>query len=208
MSRKVFDKITSGIGIVLVAVLLVAGGLMTWGHSYATSSVRNQLAPQQIYFPAKAAFKNAKAGTEVTPQMIPYLEKYAGQQVLTGAQAAAYADHFIAYHLAAMPYKGVYSKVSAAAMAAKPGSPAYTQLSELKTTVFQGTTLRGLLLEAYGFSKIGSIMMVGAIASFILAAITAILVGLGFWHAARTAEEETLFSQRARRAGGTAPTAA
>ena len=196
MSRKVFDKLTSWLGIVIVVVLLVAGGLMTWGHSYVNSSVRNQLAMQQIYFPPASAWKTAKPGTEITPQMIPYLKKYSGQQLLTGAEAAAYADHFIAYHLAEMPYHGVYAKVSAAAMAAKPGSPAATQLNGLKTTVFEGTTLRGLLLEAYGFSKIGDVMIVGAIASFVLAAITAILVGLGFWHAATVSEEESLFAGR------------
>ena len=37
-------------------------------------------------------------------------------------------------------------------------------------TSFRGTTLRGLLLEAYAFSEIGVIMLWGAIASFLLAA--------------------------------------
>jgi hypothetical protein len=193
MSRRVFDKLTSGVGIVLVAVLLIAGGLMVWGHSYVNSNVRNQLAQQQIYFPRASVWKTAKPGTEITPQMIPYLKQYSGQQLLTGAQAEAYADHFIAYHLAEMPYHGVYAKISAAAMAAKPGSASYTNLHQLEATSFQGTTLRGLLLEAYGFSKIGSVMMVGAVASFILAAITSILAALGFWHAARTPEEVGLF---------------
>jgi hypothetical protein len=46
--------------------------------------------------------------------MRPYLARYAGQQVLTGPQAEAYADHFIAVHLSEMPYRGVYSTISAA----------------------------------------------------------------------------------------------
>jgi len=53
------------------------------------------------------------------------------------------------------------------------------------------------LLEAYAFSKIGQIMLWGAIASFILAIIMAILVGLGFWHARRTEPEEDLLTRRA-----------
>lgn len=197
MSRKVFDKLTSAGGIVVVVVLLVAGGLLTWGHSYVNSNVRNQLAMQQIYFPPAAVWKTATKNNtgEIQARMIPYLKQYSGQELLTGPQAEAYADHFIAYHLAVMPYGGVYSKVSAAAMAAKPGSTQATKLQGLEQTVFQGTTLRGLLLEAYGFSEVGAVMLWGAIASFIGAAIMALLVALGFAHAARTSEEEKLFAR-------------
>jgi hypothetical protein len=56
-----------------------------------------------------------------------------------------------------MPYGGVYSKVSAASMA----DPNNKQLAALKQTTFQGTTLRGLLLEAYACSKIGAILLWG-----------------------------------------------
>jgi hypothetical protein len=190
VSRKMFDSLTSAGGLVVVVVLLVAGGLLTWGHSFVTSNVRSQLAQQQIYFPPRAAFAQAKPGTEITPGMLPYLEQYAGQQMLTGQQAEAYADHFIAIHLSEMPYGGVYSKISAAAIA----SPTNAKLAALKTTSFQGTTLRGLLLEAYAFSKIGQVMLWGAIASFVLAALMLGLVGLGFQHARRTAPEKPLLA--------------
>jgi len=188
MSRKIFDKLTSGIGVLMVVVLVVAGGLMTWGHSFASSNVRTQLTQQQITFPDKAAFAHAKPGTEITPGMLPYLEKYAGQQLTTGAQAEAYADHFIAVHLSGMPYGGIYSKISSAAIA----QPNNTKLAGLKQASFTGTTLRGLLLEAYAFSVIASIMLWGAIASFVLALITSVLVALGLWHASRTSEEARL----------------
>ena len=191
MSRRVFDIITSAGGVAVVVVLLVAGGLLTWGHSFVNSNVHDQLAQQQIYFPPAAAFQHAKAGTEITPSMIPAVSQYAGQQLLTGQQAEVYANHFIAVHLSEMPYGGVYSKISAAAMA----SPKDTQLAQLKGTSFQGTTLRGLLLEAYAFSKIGQVMLWGAIASFILAAFMAILVSLGLWHASRTSDEVRLLSR-------------
>jgi hypothetical protein len=192
MSRRVFDWLTSAGGLVLVVVLVVAGGLLTWGHGFVGSSVHNQLARQQIYFPSKTAFTHPKAGAEITPSMIPTVSKYAGQQLLGGKQAEVYADNFIAVHLSEMPYGGVYAKISAAAMAAKPGSDAATKLSALEQTSFQGTTLRGLLLEAYAFSKIGQVMLWGAIASFIMAALMALLVSLGIWHAARTPEEVRL----------------
>ena len=196
MSRKVFDKLASAGGIVVVVVLVVAGGLLTWGHGFVNSNVRSQLAQQQIYFPPAAAFAHAKAGTEITPSMIPSVSQYAGQQLLTGAQAKVYADHFIAVHLSEMPYGGVYAKVSAAALAA-PKNP---QLQTLAQTVFRGTTLRGLLLEAYAFSEIGQIMLWGAVVSFAAAVMMAVLVGLGFAHARRTAPEARLFGAPAQAA--------
>src|ERR1035437_3168803 len=178
MSRRVFDRLAGLGGLVVVVVLLVAGGLLLWGHSFTDSNVHNQLARQEIVFPPKAAFEQAKPGTEITPAMIPSVSKYAGQQLLTGAQAEAYADHFIAIHLSELPYGGVYSKISTAARA----QPKNASLTALEQTSFQGTTLRGLLLEAYAFSKIGEVMLWGAIASFILAILMAALVLLGFRH--------------------------
>jgi hypothetical protein len=59
-----------------------------------------------------------------------------------------------------------------------------------------GTTLRGLLLEAYAFSKIGAVMLWGAIASFVLAALMSILVGLGLWHARETETEASLLKSQ------------
>ncbi len=192
MQRRVFDTLMSLAGLVMVVVLLVAGSLLLVGANFANSNVHDQLAAQQIYFPSKAAFQQAKAGTEITPGMIPYLEKYAGQQLLTGAQAEAYANHFISVHLSEMPYGGVYSKISAAAMA----NPKDASLQALVNTSFKGTTLRGLLLEAYAFSVFGQIAQWAAIAAFILAAVMLILVLFGFAHSRRVPEDLTLGQPR------------
>jgi hypothetical protein len=217
MRRRAFDVLTSTVGLVLAVVLLIAGGLLMWGYSYDHSNVHNQLAQQDIVFPPKAAFAHPKAGSEITAAMIPSVSQYAGQQLLTGPQAEAYADHFIAIHLSELPYGGIYSKISTAARA----EPTNTTLAALETTSFQGTTLRGLLLEAYGFSQIGTIMLYGSIASFILAVMMLGLVALGLRHAQGTAPgEEMLASERVRAlagdagngqkipAGGVAPTPA
>lgn len=193
MSRKVFDVLTSLGGAVVVVVLVIAGGLLVWGHSFVNSSVHSQLAQQQIFFPPAAAFAHPN-GTEITKSMTPTVSQYAGQQLLTGDQAKVYADDFISVHLSELPDHGLYSKLSTAALA----DPGNAKLAALKDTAFTGTTLRGLLLEAYAFSKIGAVMMWGAIASFVLAAIMAMLVGLGFWHAARTSEETELVGHRAK----------
>jgi hypothetical protein len=190
MRRRVFDLLASLGGIVLVVVLVVAGGLLVWGYSFTHSNVHHQLSEQEIFFPPKAAFAHAKAGTEITPSMIPSVSKYAGQQLTTGPQAEAYANHFIAVHLSELPYGGVYSKISSAALAA----PSNATLKALEQTSFQGTTLRGLLLEAYAFAEIGTIMLWGAIASFALALVMAILVAFGVRHARRTPHEAELLA--------------
>jgi hypothetical protein len=218
MQRRVFDKLVSGVGAALVVILLVAGGLLLWGESFANSNVHNQLAQQQIFFPKQSEINAVKtqyaAGGQkavTDPEfpnaqlMIAALEPYAGRQLLTGAEAQVYADDFLGQHLYAMPYHGVYSQISGAAMAAKPGSPQATQLAALKQTSFMGTTLRGMLLEAYGFGTIGVVMLWGAIASFIGAAVLLLLTALGIRHANRTSAEERLFERLSPTKAGKTP---
>lgn len=195
MRRKIFDVLVSAGGVVVVVVLVVAGGLLMWGQSYIGSNVHNQLAQQEIYFPPKVAFAHAKAGTEITPSMIPSVSQYAGQQLLTGAQAGVYANDFIAVHLSEMPYHGVYAAISNAARSAKSGSSKAKELASLEQTSFQGTTLRGLLLEAYAFATMGVIALWAGIAAFCLAFVMAVLVGIGFYHARKTPPEAELLEK-------------
>ncbi len=190
MTRKTYDLILTSVGAMLVIVLVVAGSLAVWGAHFASNNVHNQLAQQQIYFPSKTAFEHP-TGKEVTTTMRPYLEQYAGQQLLTGSQAEAYADHFIAHHLSEMPTGGVYSKVSASSLK----NPTTAKLAALVQTSFRGTTLRGLLLEAYAFSVFGEIATVAAWACFILAGITLIFVILGFLHFRKDTEIELVFEK-------------
>src|SRR6478672_3482008 len=117
-------SVTAIVGFALAAILFVAGGLLLWGSTYSHNMVHDQLAAQKIFFPPQAAFAHPKAGPEITPSMVPSVSRYAGEQLLTGPQAKVYADDFIAVHLSEMPYGGVYSKISAAALA----SPKNTQL--------------------------------------------------------------------------------
>lgn len=182
MRRKTFDALLTSVGAMLTLTLIVAGALLMWGAVFSQSEVHNQLAQQDIFFPPAAAFAHAKPGTEITPGMKPYLLQYAGEQVLTGAQAEAYADHFIAVHLSEMPLGGVYAKISTAARA----NPTNAALKGLEQVSFQGTTLRSMLLEAYGFGMFGQIALVASIVSFILAAITMTLTVMGAAHLRRT----------------------
>ena len=196
MRRKVFDKLASVGGVVVVIVLAVAGALLMFGYSFANNYVHTQLAEQQITFPSTAAFAHPD-GQEITKSMIPTVSQYAGQQLLTGTQAQVYANDFIAVHLQGIGGGKTYSQLSAEALALPKGSAAYTAAEAKAQTVFQGTTLRGLLLEAYGFSLIATIALWCAIAAFALAAVMAVLVGLGFAHARRTDDNEQLMPSHA-----------
>ena len=175
MNRSFVDYLVSWAGLVIAVVLLAAGGLMVWGHVYINNQVHDQLASQKIFFPPKGS--KAIAG----PQFVA-MQKYAGQQLTTGAQAQTYANHFIAVHLSEVAGGKTYAQVSTAALA----DPTNVALQTQKTTLFQGTTLRGLLLNAYAFGTVSTIVGIAAIVSFVGAGILLVLSGLGFVHARRT----------------------
>jgi hypothetical protein len=201
MRRRTFDFLATSIGAVLTVVLLVAGGLLLWGSNFTNTNVHNQLAQQQIYFPTAAEFAHPVApspGTfsEITPSMIPTVSQYAGQELTTGAQAQVYANDFIGEHIREIGGGKTYSQLSAAAMALPKGSAAYNAAEAQVQTVFQGTTLRGLLLEAYGFSVFGSIAGWAALASFILGGIMLVLTALGLLHYRKVPDDEPLLKQR------------
>ena len=61
-------------------------------------------------------------------------------------------------------------------------------------TVFRGETLRGLLLNAYGFWQMGQIMLIGAIVAFVAAAVMLILSLFGIAHLRRVPAEAEIFS--------------
>ena len=151
-------------GFAVAVILLAAGGLLLWGSTYVHNTVQGQLAAQQIFFPPKAAFAHPVAGTEITPSMIPSVSQYAGQQLLTGQQAEAYADHFIAVHIANMGGGKTYSQLSAESIA----QPNNAKLAALVNTVFKGETLRSMLLNAYGWWKVSQITYIAAIVAFAL----------------------------------------
>lgn len=175
MQRRSLDVILSSFGALLTAVLLVAGGLLWWGYHFADSNVHDQLAAQQIYFPP------AGSDALAPPDIGPYLDRYAGEQLVSGAQAEVYADHFISVHLDEVAGGKTYAQVSAAAQA----NPSDQTLQAQADTLFKGETLRGLLLNAYAFWKLGQIARYAAVASFVAAAVMLVLTALGFWHLRR-----------------------
>jgi hypothetical protein len=179
MRRKTLDALLTTGGVALSAVLLIAGALLMWGHSFVGNEVHSQLAAQKIFFPAAGS----KAISD--PQIKPYLTKYAGQQLVNGAQARAYADHFIAVHIGEIAGGQTYAQLSAKSLA----NPSDATLAGQVQTVFRGETLRGLLLNAYAFWKIGQIAFIAGIVAFAGAALFLMLSVLGFLHLRRVSPE-------------------
>ena len=175
MKRRTFDILVAVAGLFLAVTLIVAGGLLTWSHSFIGNEVHTQLAAQQIFFPPA----NSKA---VAAPEFAAMRPYGGQQLTTGAQAEVYADHFIANHLKEIGGGKTYAQLSALSIA----QPKNTVLTGEVATVFKGETLRGLLLNAYAFGTMGTIAGIAAIAAFIAAAVMLVLSGLGLIHARRT----------------------
>jgi len=191
MRRRTFDAIAATAGLVLAVVLAIGGGLLVWGHSVVSTDVHNQLAAQKIVFPtANSPEIKALPAADATA-----MKAYSGQLMTTGAQAQAYADHFIAVHLTEIGGGKTYSQLSAAAMA----QPHNTKLADQVQTIFKGTTLRGMLLNAYGWWQMGQIMLISAFVAFGAAVLFLILSGLGFWHLRRTTPESEIFPKAATR---------
>jgi hypothetical protein len=191
MSRRKFDLVLSLVGVVLTFVLVIGGGLAFWGYSFASNKVHSELAAQKIFFPPAGN----EAITSLPPADQPAIARYAGQQLVTGAQAQAYADHFIAVHLNGVSDGKTYAEVSALSRA----NPDDEALAGQVQTLFRGETLRGLLLNAYAFGKFGEIALLGAIAMWILAGFMLVLSFLGFWHLRRVTPADQVFAPAVER---------
>lgn len=189
MRRRTFDALLTTGGLVIAVVLAVAGGLLAWGHNFAESNVHNQLASQRVFFPTKAGIA-AEKDAEITKYVTPY----AGQQVTTYKQAEVFADHYIAVHLRGVANGQTYSQVSQEWLTMKPTDPNYATVTGQRATLFQGETLRGMLLNAYAFGKMGQIAGIASEAAFIASGGMLILVLLGAVHARSTKPEDELMS--------------
>jgi hypothetical protein len=174
-SRRMIDRVLTAGGLLMTAVLVFAGGLLIWAHTFVGTQVHNQLANEQIYFPA------ANSAAVAAPEF-KAMRQYGGQQLTTGAQAEVYADHFIGVHLKEIAGGQTYAQLSAQAQA----DPTNTKLAGQVATMFKGETLRGLLLNAYAFGTMATIALIAAIAAFIAAGFMLVLSALGMVHIRRS----------------------
>lgn len=180
MRRSALDKLISWTGFALAALLVVAGGLLTWAHFFIADQVDNQLTMQGITMPEGDALKSLpKADREA-------LEPFAGSTMNTGAEAKAFADHYILVHMNEASKGQTYEEVSGQFVQLSDEQKATAEgqaLGQLRQTLFMGNTLRGLLLNAYAFATMGIIAGLAAIAAFVGAVALGLLGFLGLRHA-------------------------
>jgi hypothetical protein len=178
IERKAIDKVFILLGVFMTIVLVVMGAIAWYGYQFATSTVTTELSQQKVYFPEKGS----PAITSLPSVDQEKVAQYAGQQLVNGDQAKVYADNFINIHLSKIANGMTYAQVSAAA--AK--DPSNTTLQQQKTLLFQGETLRGLLLgSGYAYWTFGIIAMYASWAAFASAVVMALFVLLGLRHLAK-----------------------
>ena len=187
--RRTIDTVLIAAGIVMTAVLAVAGALLTWGSNFADDYVGDELASQNIFFPDAASLEEEGRDD---------LLQYADEQVTTGAEAEAYAS-FINGHLEGIADGATYADLGGpqgeardALAAAQEAGEDEATIAELQGTVdeitgqrdslFRGETLRGLLLSTFAWSTIGRIAGIAATVAFVAAGVMLVLVVLGLVH--------------------------
>lgn len=139
-------------GMIVIGVVSIVGG--TYDHQV----VRDQLAPQKIFFPKPAVY--------------PALKQYAGQQVVNGDQARLFANEQLAPDINKIAGGKTYSQVSSEWIA---GGEKSEKLAGERTTLFMGETLKGLLLNAWGWTQVGSIAILAGILLIIFGSILSAL---------------------------------
>lgn len=189
LPRRTIDAVLISIGTVAAVVFLVAGVLLTWGSSFASDYVGDELSSQNITFPSEEALvEDGRAD----------LAKWGGKFVDTGEEAEAYAS-YIDGHLEETADGATYADLGGPERAAKAAVTAAQEagapqaeiealqaeadtISGQRNTLFKGETLRGLLLSAYAWSTVGTIAGYAAIGAFVAAAVMTVLVVLGLVH--------------------------
>jgi hypothetical protein len=210
MKRRTLDIIFSIGGMALAILLVVLGLVLRSNANFAQNYVHDQLAAQKITFtPAEKLSAEEQQSAD--------LVKYAGQPLTTGNQAEAYANDYIALHLAETNDAKTYAETSnqaralraQATTAQQTNAPSAADLDKQATaleakvqTLFRGETLRGLLLTSYGFSIFGDKAMQASWVAFIAAFVLLLASVAGFVHALRTSKAEAFAPVEA----GPAPT--
>lgn len=164
----------------LMGIFSFAAGFLFWANSFSHNQVITELTAQKITVPTVGS--PGFDATTLGADRYADLAQYAGQEVTTGPQAQAYANDYIYVHLTKVAGGQTYSQVSGALIAEQaklnPDATTVATLSGQRTTLFMGETLRGLLLNAYGWWQVGQYAFYAAIGLVVAAA--AVLGALAF----------------------------
>ena len=180
--RKAAFGVAIGLG-VLALSFAILGLVLNNQANFSKHYVHDQLAEKQITFtPVENLFDQ---------KTVPCLVERRGSQLVSGKQAECYTKYQIGLDLALIDngktyfedhYAAYLLRVKAQqALATAPNDPATqelvqqsAQLSQKAEDIFDGETMRGLLLTAYGFSLMGDKGATAALACFIIAIVMAI----------------------------------
>jgi len=224
MKRRTLDILFSSGGLLFAVLFVVVGLVLQNQADFAKDTVAQQLGAEKIYFTPAANLNGEDKGPGGDCLVKYGTGDEAARQLLTGAQAECYANHYIEFHIGEMVkaagYEGatyaslgnvVRGELPAAVEAAQKavddakaaGQPTadleaalkaaqdkLTAVSGLRNTLFQGETLRGMLLTTYGFSIFGERVGQVAVLCFVAAGILLVLSIAGFIHAFRTPKDE------------------
>jgi hypothetical protein len=152
----------------LAIAALVLGGFAIGMGMFIRSNIYDELASQQINFPA------AENLTE-QERAIPGIVENAGQPIETGNQARVYSEYILlhmresaeeagypnaAYATLGQPQRQLRAEVAAAREAGDEAALEDAQqrldtVTQLRNSMLTGSNLRGNLLSAYGWDNVG-----------------------------------------------------
>ncbi len=223
MKRRTLDLLFSGGGVLFAILFLVLGLVLQNQADFANSYVARQLGDQKVMFTPAAYLAGAdlQPGGDC---LVAYAEQpmttgkqaecYANQYIAYHLQEAATKAGYDGATFATLgsvvmtdlpaAVKAVQDQIDAAKANGQATADLDTQLaaaqgklasvSALRTTMFQGETLRGLLLTSYGFSVFGERAGQAATLCFLGAALLLVLSLAGFVHAFRTPKDERVLT--------------
>lgn len=168
---------------VFAIVLIVVGAAAIFGGTYAHGFVTEQLKQEKITMPTQEGIDKLEdqASKEI-------LQQWVGQDLTTGPQAKVFADNYIWQHMMASSGGKTFQEFGTVIAQAKKDGKSADEIAALQKTrdsLFQGNTLRGILLSAYGWWLVGSIALWAGIGLIILGLILATL-GFITWSAKKT----------------------
>ena len=157
------QKIVYGVLARVFAVVLVLVGIgAVFGGNFAHGYVTDQLSQEKIEMPSEGGI-DALESKESQDKLRPWI----GQQLTTGPQAEAFANDYIWAHMMSSSGGKTYEEISGEYTGAQrsmdpeefAASEDMQKLGALRQTLFMGDTLRGVLLNAYGWWLVGTIAM-------------------------------------------------
>lgn len=172
--------------LILAIGALVVGGMALGLGRFVQDNVRTELASQQITFTANPTDAE---------QQIPGAVENAGKPLATGEQARIYSE-FIALHMRTAAEEAGFPDATYSTLGAEQrtlraaistatdagdeeaitaAQDQLTAVTNLRNTMLTGSTLRGTLLNAYGWDNVATGIITAGVAVMVLALVFFIL---------------------------------